>query len=303
MPRKRHSWLAATFVVIALTAPAAASSPSRIYFVRFSDGGAHPQLALSVAGNVRVVRLPVIAVAGPAVARDGRIAFVAGANLSRRPEFSGPSHIWVATSSGTRARAMTHGNVRDGAPAWSPRGDRIVFVRAARNGRSSSLWIADVATGRLHRLTRGALDGEPSWSSSHGIAFVRIDPSTYQSSIRAIDADGTRSRRLLGRRRGLSDPVWSPDGSTLAVEDGHAIYTARPDGSRLRLLVRLPSDARGALEDPQPAFSWDGRRIAFCSWRPRTTGRSDIQIVDVVTGAVEQATRSPGLDTDPAWGP
>jgi TolB protein len=301
VPRRLQPWLALALAATALAAPAVAASPSRIYFVRFTAGEAHPQLAVSVAGRVRIVRLPVIAVAAPAVARDGRIAFVAGTNVSRRPEFSGASHIWIADADGNHAHALTHGDVRDGAPAWSPRGDRIVFVRASRDGRTSSLWIADTATQRVRRLTRGALDGEPSWSASRGIAFVRIDPATYQSSIRAVDADGTHLRRLLGRRRGLSDPVWSADGAALAVEDGRAIYTAGSDGSRFRLLVRLPSDARGAIEEPHPAFSPDGRRIVFCAWRPGTTGRSDLRVVDVATGREASASRSPGLDTDPAW--
>jgi TolB protein len=286
--------------VIAAASPAA---PAPIYFVRFADGGAHPRLAVLEAGRVRIVRVPVSAVAAPAVANDGRVAFVGGTNLSRRPDFSGPSHIWIARSDGKQSRPLTSGSVLDGAPAWSPDGRSIVFVRSAANGRSSSLWTVDIATRRTRRLTRGSLDGEPSWSRSGRIAFVRIDPATYQSGIWTIDP---RSPRLLRRipvaRRGLTEPVWSPDGHTLSVEDGRALYTVRADGSHLRLVVRLPTDAQGAIEDPHPSFAPDGRRLVFCAWR-RAANRSDLFVVAVGGGAGARVTSSPGLDTQPAWGP
>ncbi|HEY6963372.1 MAG TPA: hypothetical protein VI408_15920 [Gaiellaceae bacterium] len=252
-------------------------------------------------GQVHIVRVPVIAVAAPAVAHDGRIAFVAGANLSRRPDFSGPSHIWIARESGSGARALTHGSVRDGEPAWSPDGGRVAFVRAAPDGRTSSLWVVNAATAKARRLTRGALDGEPSWSRSGRLAFARIDPATYQSAIFTLDPGRSPPRRILGRRRGLSDPVWSPDGRELAVEDGRAIYTVRPDGTRFRLVTRLPTDARGTIEEPHPSFSPDGRSIVFCAWS-RHPDRSDLFVVPASGGRAVPVTSSPGLDTQPAWG-
>lgn len=253
---------------------------------------------------MRILRVPVAAVAGPAVARDGRVAFVGGSNLSRRPDFSGPSHVWVARADGTRARALTSGPVRDGSPAWSPDGRSIAFVRSAANGRTSSLWAVDVATGRKHRLTSGSLDGEPSWSRGGLIAFVRIDPATYQSGIWTLDPRqaARRPQRILAARRGLSAPVWSPDGRMLAVEDGRALYTVHPDGTGFHLVARLPTDAKGAIEDPHPSFAPDGRRLVISGWR-NAVQRSDLLVVGAGGGTATRVTRSPGLDTQPAWGP
>ena len=68
----------------------------------------------------------------PAVARDGRIAFVAGTNVSRRPEFSGASHIWIADADGSHAHALTHVDPVVGkASAQNPVNARVLaFVTA-----------------------------------------------------------------------------------------------------------------------------------------------------------------------------
>jgi TolB protein len=178
-----------------------------------------------------------------------------------------------------------------------------VFVRISAAGTRSSLWVVGVSGSGARRLTRGRLDIEPSWSRDGRIVFVRIDPRTYQSGIWVTDAHGRAPRRILRGRPGLSDPVWSPDGRTLAVEDGRALYTVRADGSRFRLVARLTSDAQGTVADPQPAWSPDGRYLAFAALRPGTTGRSDVLVVPAAGGTPRRVTRSPGLDSDPAWGP
>jgi Tol biopolymer transport system component len=289
--------------ILAAVAAAAPAPTGTVVFVRFSARTGHPQLAtLVLGGRAQVVALPVAAVAGPALARgSGRIAFAGGANLPGRPDFTGPSHIWVAQPDGRGARAATHGDVSDGAPAWSPGGRRLVFVRSAGTGHGSSLWTVGAAGEGLHRLTRGAVDLEPSWSSGGRIAFVRIDPATYQSGVWVTDARGSTPRRMLAGRRGLTDPQWSPDGRRLAVGDGRAIYVARADGSAFHLLVRLPSGPGGTIADPQPAWSPDSRRLVFVGLRSGSAGRSDLLVVAVEGGRSRRIMRSPGLDTDPAW--
>jgi len=85
----------------------------------------------------------------------------------------------------------------------------------------------------------------------------------------ALVLAGTASTSLFSQRPAraiyYSVPSWAPDGRTIAFEsnrDGEAaVYTIRPDGSRLRRLT--PSGALGE----QPNWSTDGRFLVYTSTR------------------------------------
>ncbi len=47
-------------------------------------------------------------------------------------------------------------------PAWSPDGRSIAFVRGG--GASSSIWLLDLRSGRVRRLTHGGIDVAPAWA-------------------------------------------------------------------------------------------------------------------------------------------
>jgi TolB protein len=81
---------------------------------------------------------------------------------------------------------------------------------------------------------------------------------------------------------------------TRAVDGGSDLYTVDSDGHGLR---RLTHDAGIALS---PAWSPDGRRVAFMSYRE---GDPAIYELDVETGVVRRLVDTPGLDMTPAYAP
>lgn len=158
------------------------------------------------------------------------------------------SSIWTVSSSGGSVRRLT-GGPSDSSPAFSPDGKQIAFLRA-REGKRPQVHLLPVNGGEPRQLTDLPLGaGIPVWSpDSKRLAFsavtdlaggepgekrpVEVDRLGYKAdgagligSLRkhlfVIDVDPAEAgpakpRQLTFGDRSSSDPVWSPDGTTLA---------------------------------------------------------------------------------------
>jgi Tol biopolymer transport system component len=141
--------------------------------------------------------------------------------------------IFTIANDGTGLRRLTRHPNREDDLSWSPDGARIAFVRHVTVG------------------------------------FDRVEPVT-QPAIFVVDANGTGLRRLSPKGAHDEDPVWSPDGRSLAfarsadVVDGLEtdIWVMNADGTNARRLTRHP------VLDRDPVWSPDGRTIAFARWWP-----------------------------------
>ncbi|MGE3179530.1 MAG: amidohydrolase, partial [Vicinamibacterales bacterium] len=127
-----------------------------------------------------------------------------------------------------------------------------------------------------------------------------------QGSIWTLPAAGGAMRRLTDPFNDARQPVWSPDGRTIAFfgfrDGGYDLWAIAPDGSQQRKLTSGPFD------DREPAWSHDGTRIAFSSDRsggrgPATGGNYNIWLLDVASGALTQLTTDPAEDYMPTWSP
>ena len=296
----------ATTVALGGTSAETSRAPGgKIAFVRFSVPVGRPRIyVVRPGGAPRALHLPGDATQGPAWSRNGRkLAFIAGANKLPSPDISGHSVLYVSTVGRSGPRAVTNGRFRDGQAAWAPGGEQLAFVRS-RPGNLSSIWVVGADGRSRRRLTRGHLDLEPSWApDGRTIAFLRVSRKTFQSGIWLMRSDGSHAHRILRRIRNLAEPVWSPGGGRLLVQNGRTLYSVRPDGSGRRTIVTLGTDARGAREDPQAAWSPDGRWVVFCQFRHTATTASDIWMVRANGTGLRRVTRSVGLDTDPSWAP
>jgi TolB protein len=90
------------------------------------------------------------------------------------------------------------------------------------------------------------------------------------------------------------EPVYSPDGATIAFELDDDIYVVDAGGSGLRRLTGGPE------KDTSPTFSPDGTRIAFARI---TAGGYDIFSIGFDGAGLAQLTSEAGNDRDPAWSP
>ena len=108
-------------------------------------------------------------------------------------------------------------------PALAPDGKTVAFVvqewSIEKNKPTSNLWLADVASGAVRRLTTAqASDGSPDWSpDGKRLAFVSKRGDDEAASLYVIPADGGEAEKILDLPYGVAAPKWLPDGSGLVA--------------------------------------------------------------------------------------
>jgi Tol biopolymer transport system component len=197
----------------------------------------------------------------------------------------------------------------DDEPAYSPDGRTVVFVRAfgpltAVGPADCSLWLGDVATGKVRRLTdNSSCDREvmPRWSPD-GTRLTyyreRYDPVTLETAATAVFvlriATGQETR-LTEWADDYGEPDWSPDGRSIVMAShplhsfnfgsySSNLFLIRPDGSGLRPLTGYVGDQRAT----QPRYTPDGRSIVFTAVSP--TAR-ELWIIPAAGGTTQRVTQ------------
>jgi dipeptidyl aminopeptidase/acylaminoacyl peptidase len=227
------------------------------------------------------------------ISPDGtRIAYAVKTVNDRRDGYRGA--IWLVPFDGAEPpRQLTSGTALDSAPSWSPDGRHLAFLsergeiphgkkRPARN-----VHILDLAGGEARALTSFADDcADLAWApDGRTLAFAVRDPKPTDERDDGI--------RVYDRARYRSDEAGFWDGRRRHV------WVTSLDGLSQR---RVTS---GDWDDVQPAFSPDGRAIAFVSNRTDARDLNTVADIHVATldGAVRRITDGRGSYGNPSWSP
>jgi Tol biopolymer transport system component len=252
------------------------------------DSDSAAEVAPAVPSRNATLRLAVALAGAAAVALAGWLVWRA-----RDPAPSPPRVVHLTTMRGS-----------EWTPALSPDGEQVAFSwdgesSAAGVTPDADIWIKLVGGSEARRVTTGpANDIFPSWSpDGRQIAFLRSTtrytwPGTsspqMNGRIHLVSPLGGADRRLSDFPAAFSQLAWSPDGRYLAarravLEDDPretgGLYLVPVSGGEPRAITKPPQPAF----DNYPAFSPDGRRLAYasCGDHRNPIPPCDVSVVDL----------------------
>jgi Tol biopolymer transport system component len=197
--------------------------------------------------------------------------------------------LYVMDEASGATRLLTAGPV-DTAPAWSPDGTRIAFVRWV--GDAPDIFVVGADGANLVRLTDNpGQDFAPTWSPDGStIAFLSERDGALSAYL--MDADGADQRSFVGLPGDVASLDWSPDGASIAfdriVNYEHHVFILDVLSAKVRALIEPP----GA----EPCWSPDGEWIAF-------SGDAQIGIVRPDGTGLRWVTAQGGRNVHPTWSP
>jgi Tol biopolymer transport system component len=184
--------------------------------------------------------------------------------------------IFAVRPDGSGLTSLTGPEGWDSYPAWSPEGDRLLFVRTSHRPSDIDKFVSELylvnpdGTGLKSVLRTDWSTLRPAWSPDGKRIVLAGTAHERNYNLYVINIDGTTLTKVTDGPVNKEMPAWSPDGSLIAfvtpIENeipsaypsvGHAIWIMNADGTGQRQLTE------GLYSDFFPSWSPDGSTILF----------------------------------------
>ena len=246
-------------------------------------------------------------VSQPEISPDGQwIAYAVRTRMLK--EDKNEQRLWMVSTHGGDAIPLSAESVSSGHARWSPDGKYISFL-SARDGGKSQVWLLDRRGGEAVRLTDAAQGVDDfEWSpDSKRLVLILRDPKPE-------DLEAAKNKEKPA-------PATPPKPKTpppfvidrLQFKRDTVGYLDRRRTHLYLLDIAAKSTRQitsGDFDDNEPAWSPDGKSLAFSSNRtPDPDVNYDVNIWVVAADNTDkgahltQVTTNPGPDTSPAWSP
>ena len=163
--------------------------------------------------------------------------------------------IWLARVDGSESPRLLTSGTNDSQPRWSPDGQRLAFVSKRGDEKAKrQLYVLPMGGGEPQCLTELKDDaGEPAWSpdGTQLVFSARVPDEAYEEEDEKKRAPRRFSRLLFK----LDSVGWTGD------RRRHLFVVAADGSGEAKQLTD------GDFEDSEPAWSPDGKTIAFASAR------------------------------------
>jgi dipeptidyl aminopeptidase/acylaminoacyl peptidase len=247
----------------------------------------------------------VAAVSEPQISPDGRRVIYSVRTVDAVAD-RGSSDLWMAAWDGSENRRLTFGKESESQPRWSPDGRRLAFLssRGDDNG-SSQLWLLPVGGGgeaeKVTELTEGIDDY--AWApDGKRVVLVVTDADPDDAEDEEDEGPSARSKKAKATKKPIVVDRYQ------FKLDGYGYLGSQR--SHLRLLDletrKVEPLTSGEYDELQPAWSPDGKWVAFVSKRgpdPDRTDNWDLYVIAPRSGeTARRLTDSENSDNQPDWG-
>jgi dipeptidyl aminopeptidase/acylaminoacyl peptidase len=147
------------------------------------------------------------------------------------------SHVYRRKLDGSPPVLVVNNGLSQFAPDWSPRGDQIVLTQGNLGPSLGDLYVLDLTTSQLQKLTGNTGNEACAVFRADGQALAYLhhpSPPEGPWSLRRIDVTGNNDALVYQSASSLGSPRWAPDGSRIYFVEGQTLHSIKPDGTDVR---------------------------------------------------------------------
>ncbi|WP_129626597.1 peptidoglycan-binding protein [Candidatus Oscillochloris fontis] len=186
-------------------------------------------------------------------------------------------------------------------PAWHPGTQRLAFTSTRSDNELGSIWVFDTLNGDIYQASLPQLDSQfPAWSpDGNSLLYTAETSEGGSASARNYLYHLSTGRNMQWRTEHAGWSDWSSTGKVAFTHwtgKNFEIFVANADGSGAINLTNTDD-----FYEDIPAWSPDGRFIAFVRNSKSNTADRQICIMRSDGSDLRQLTYLPGPNSNPIW--